>query len=79
MTAHPFKERDNNHTKLSRDHKYWSKTVLSNYVLGLKNEGKDFTVNWSILKRAKGYESGANQCNFCPEEKLSIMKAEKRT
>ena len=56
----------------------WLKTVLSNYVWGIKNEGKDFTVNWSILKRAKGYESGAKQRNLCFQEKLSIMKADKK-
>ena len=78
MTAHPFKHRYNNHTKSFRDHKYSNKTVLSNYVWGLKDEGKDFTVNWSILKRAKGYESGAKLCNLCLEEKLFIMKADKK-
>ena len=78
MTAHPFKHRYNNHTKLFRDHKYSNKTVLSNYMWGLKDEGKDFTVNWSILKHAKGYESGAKLCNLCLEEKLFIMKADKK-
>ena len=78
MTAHPFKQRYNNHTKSFRDHKYSDKTVSSNYVWGLKNEGKDFTMNCSILKRAKGCESGAKQCNLCLEEKLSVMKAAKK-
>ena len=77
-TAHSFKQRYNNHTKSSRDHKYSNKTVLSNYVWGLKNEGKDFTVNWSILKRAKRYERGAEQCDLCLEEKLSIVQADKK-
>ena len=40
MTAHPFKQRYNNHTKSFRDHKYSNKTVLSNYVWGLKTKEK---------------------------------------
>ena len=78
MTAHPFKHHYNNHTKSFCNHKYSNKTVLSNYMWGLKDEGKDFTVNWSILKLTKGYESGAKLCNLCLEEKLFIMKAYKK-
>ena len=78
MTAHPFKHHYNNHTKSFCDHKYLNKTVLSTYVWGSKDKGKDFTVNWSILKCAKGYESGANLCSLCLEEKLFIMKANKK-
>ena len=78
MTAHPLKHRFSNHMKSFRDPKYAKETALSTYIWDLKNEGKEFIVNWSILKRMKGYESGAARCNLCLEEKLYIMKADKK-
>ena len=78
MTVHLFKSRYNNHMKSFRDQKYSNETVLSTYIWKLKNEGKNFSVKWSIVKRAQGHKSGANRCNLCLEEKLCIMKAERK-
>jgi hypothetical protein len=42
---------------------------------GLKSNNRDYTLKWSILKRAGAYSSGAKRCNLCIEEKLYIMDA----
>ena len=43
----------------------------------LKEKQQDFTINWSILKRADSYSSGGKRCNLCLQEKLCILKADK--
>ena len=78
ITADPFKHRFSNHMKSFRDPKYAKETALSTYIWDLKNEGKEFIVKWSILKRMKGYESGVARCNLCLEEKPDIMKTDKK-
>ena len=66
MTANPFKERYRNHTKSFKDKKCANETELSEYI-------------WDILKRTATYTIGAKRCNLCLEEKISILKADKRT
>ena len=75
MTAGPFKLRYNNHKKSFRDLEHAKDTVLSNYIWKLKNDARQFSVKWSILKRASAYKSDAKRCNLCLEEKLCIMNS----
>lgn len=76
MTATSFKTRYNNHTKSIRDAVYSKETALSSYIWKLKTEKRDYSVKWSILKRAKSYNSGDKRCNLCLEEKMCIMRAD---
>jgi hypothetical protein len=46
-------------------------------VWNLKEKQQDFTINWSILKRAASFSSGGKRCNLCLQEKLCISKADK--
>ena len=67
-----------NHKKSFRDPEHGKDTVLSNYIWKLKNDARQFSVKWSILKRASAYKSDVKRCNLCLEEKLCIMKADKK-
>jgi hypothetical protein len=68
MTGNTFKKRLYNHNKSLNNVIYRNNTELSKYVWNLKEKQQDFTINWSILKRA---------CNLCLQEKLCILKADK--
>ena len=43
--------------------------LFGSYV---KNEGKNFDINWSIHARAQTYQSGSKKCQLCTKEKLAI-------
>ena len=58
MTSNSFKARYNNHMKSLRDAKHSRETTLSSYVWKLNMEKRAYSIKWSILKRAKSYESG---------------------
>ena len=79
MTFNAFKNRFRNHQESFRDKKHQNETELSKSIWLLKEKKKEFDVKWSFLKRAAVYHSGARRCNLCLEEKLQIMKADKRT
>ena len=42
-------------------------------------QSRNFALNWSILGHTVAYKAGARQCNLCVEEKLHLLKADKRT
>jgi hypothetical protein len=77
MTGNTFKKRLYNHNKSFNNVIYRNNTELSKYVWNLKEKQQDFTINWSILKRAASYSSGGKRCNLCLQEKLCILKADK--
>ena len=77
MTGNTFKERFNNHKKSFSKIEYRNSIELSKYVGDLKERERDFTIQWSILKRANSYSSGGKSCNLCLREKLSILNADK--
>ena len=74
----PFKSRFNNHTKSFHNtrKRLLYKAILPNWRWKLKMDKRDFSVKWSILKRASSYKSGDKRCNLCLEEKMCIMKAD---
>ena len=55
MTATTFKERYANHKKSFKFHRYKNDTELSKYIWELKSNDRDYTLKWSILKRAGAY------------------------
>ena len=79
MTSNAFKNRFRNHQKSFRDKKHQNDTKLSKFIWSLKEKKKEFEVKWSILKHAAVYHNKARRCNLCLEEKLQILKADKRT
>ena len=48
-------------------------TSLSKYIWDLKDQGiTDYTIEWSILRRAPGYNKSSKTCGLCLTEKLLI-------
>ena len=78
MTANSFKERSGNHKKSFTNATYMNETELSKYIWKLKQNGRPFALTWSILRHAAPYSSGGKQCSLCTQEKLCILKANKK-
>ena len=55
MTSTTFKERLANHNYTFEHKEHSNKTELSKYIWTLKDNKKDFNINWQILKRAISY------------------------
>ena len=79
MIANPFKTCFNNHKKSFRNAKYSKETALSSYVWKLKNENREYSIKWSILKHAEVYRSGSRRCKLCLGEKMFIVKTDPKT
>ena len=79
MTESSFTSRFRNHKMSFNNEKYSSSTTLSTHIWKLKKTNTKHKVQWSIIKRASAFRSGAKQCNLCPAEKLCILKADKQS
>ena len=79
MTESSFKSRFRNHKMSFNNEKYSSSTTLSTHIWKLKKTNTKHKVQWSIIKRASAFRSGAKQCNLCTAEKLCILKADKQS
>ena len=78
MTSNTFKDRYGNHNKSFKNAKYSFETELSKYVWELKEEERKYNIKWSVLKRVTAYAHGGKRCTLCIQEKLHIMKCEKK-
>lgn len=74
-TEPSFKARFANHQTSLRHEKYRNATELSKYAWQLKEKGKDFSISWKILQRARPYSNIAKRCSLCLAEKTSIILA----
>ena len=78
MTSSTFKTRWANHKTSFQDEKYAKSTELSKHIWRLKKLKRKFKIKWSILKEASPYRNGAKNCNLCLQEKLHILKGDKK-
>ena len=78
MTAISYKERYKKPKKSFTNATYMNETELSKYIWKLKQYGRPFTLTWSILRHAAPYSSGGKQCSLCTQEKLCILKSNKK-
>ena len=72
--ATTFKARYSNH--ISNFKNAWSKnaTELSGYIWELKEQNRQYKINWKILKYANSYKNGQKNCKLCLTEKMAILK-----
>ena len=70
-----FKKRFSNHRSSFRHQRLKKSTELSKRVCEHKNEGRDYLIQWSVIKEAAPYRCGARICSLCLAEKLQIIKA----
>ena len=73
LSSNTFKIRHANHKKSFKLFKYKNETTLSSYVWKIRSEGKTFSINWKILKRAKPFTPVSGFCSLCTSEKYQII------
>ena len=61
-----------NHQKSFNDKKYEKDTCLSEYIWALKDQGKDYSIKWSVVKRVGAWNSVKGRCGLCTAEKVEI-------
>ena len=72
-----FKERWSNHLYSFKNKNSNQECALKDFVWKLKTEKIKFTMEWSILRQSKSYQTGDKACLLCLDEKLSIMENSK--
>ena len=65
-------------TALKKLKKHSTKTALSKYIWELKGSNTNYTIQWSIVRRASSNSGASTSCNLCPAEKMCILNADKR-
>ena len=65
LAATEFKERYRNHKSSFNNTVKRKATELSKYVWRLTDEGKPYTIEWSILKKVQHSASKGITCNLC--------------
>ena len=73
LTENTFKQRHSNHVKSFNHKKYAKETELPNYIWDLKDNNKQPSIRWKILKTIKSRLS-PKQCILCLSEKFFIIK-----
>ena len=68
-----FKERYNGHKHSFSNKNKRQNTELSKHVWELKDQQKDFNIEWEILREAKSYDNRAKRCQLCIMEKFYII------
>ena len=76
VTEPTFKTRWHDHNSSFRNEKYRHKSKLSTFVWKLKEQGKNYNLKWSILKKSTPYRVGSKRCNLCLWEKYFIIKGD---
>ena len=75
LTGDTFKARYSAHKSSFKHEKYRTATTLSQKIWELKESNVDYTLTWSILKKAHTYKGGGRaKCDLCLTEKLEILK-----
>ena len=74
-----IKERIRNHYKAFNDEerRFVKDTALSEYIWELKDSGvTDYSIKWSILRKAPKYNKTKGVCGLCIAEKVAISQFE---
>ena len=70
-----FKERYNNHTPSFRNKTRQKSTEFSKFIWDLKENDKNYTINWLIAMKAHPHICGTTKCDIYLCEKLLIARA----
>ena len=76
-TEGTFKKRWTTHNTSFKNVSYEHSTALSTFIWSLKDEGKEYDIQWEISKKSTPYKCGGRSCNLCLEEKLYILRGDK--
>ena len=75
LTSNSFKQRYLNHISSFKNIKYKESTALAKYIWKLKDEKKEFNINWSVAAKAPPYNPVAKSCHLCITEKAFILRS----
>ena len=73
LTETTFKTRFNNHKTSFNNERYKTSTELSKYIWSLKQQDKQYTIKWAMLKQATPYTNNSKTCQLCICEKFYII------
>ena len=73
LTSTTFKDRLGVHNQGVNHRAYSGKCELSKHIWTLKDAGKNYSINWGIIKRVHGRLIGG-ECRLCVTEKLHIIQ-----
>ena len=76
-TGTTFKERYANHKSSFRHKKKQYSTELSKYYWKLKDEGKNPSIKWSVVRRIKCNFDVRSGCSLCSTERYELARANK--
>ena len=68
-----LKSRVQGHLSSFRYEKYRHSTRLSRYVHSLKDENKEYSIDWRVIDKQKAYSSINNTCRLCLAESYWIL------
>lgn len=71
-----FLNRYNKHIFTFNNPNYKSETRLSKYIWQLKEQGKEYSIKWDIVKKSTIYQTGSRKCDLCASEKVFIIDAD---
>lgn len=77
LTATTFKERFNAHQHSIRHRQHQHNTALSKHIWSLKDSDIEYSIKWSVHRRAAAYSNETKRCNLCLAEKVAIITADK--
>ena len=72
LTANKFIVRYRNHVHSFRNPANEKATELSKLIWKLKRESLEYSIKWSMVRRAKPYHAGSKFCNLCTSEAIQI-------
>ena len=68
-----LKNRVQGHLTSFRYEKYRHSTRLSRYIHSLKDEDREYSIDWKIIDKQKAYSSISNACRLCLAECYWIL------
>ena len=73
LTGNTLKKRWTAHKSTFRKENRRTSTTLSQHIWKLKDEGKEYSLSWKIIGRAKPFNPTSGLCQLCTKEKYHIL------
>ena len=73
-----IKKRIQGHLSTFKDQKKKDATALSELIWTIKENKKNYTIKWEIIKRTNERKNGDKTCRLCDMEVLEILEHKKR-
>ena len=73
LTDTTFKIRYGNHKQSFKNEKLKNATELSKHIWILKEKKTDYTIEWTIVDKAKSYNNSSKRCHLCLQENFYIL------